>query len=230
MNTNTDVDVYISVASIGMVLYINRRAQDMNEHQQRLSPAPASEMGNGVLNTPPAAGELDSAQIVVNHTARESELLSGDHDNRSNNTRTDFPPLLTVLRRTHGDHVELAPQIFHEMPALQTPAGHHRTPGHIPSTYGAASTSPNQSVTRNIVRQQDPGAVELEGMGTTQAFRNAPPLIELPGETDSEDTELQLPTPGSILRGTARISTQKSKRKSWYRKLQDFIQRRESRK
>ncbi|KAF8474110.1 hypothetical protein BDZ91DRAFT_713362 [Kalaharituber pfeilii] len=221
MNTNTDVDVYINVASIGMVLYINRRAQGMNEHQQRPNPAPASE----ILNTPPAAEGLDSEQIILNHIAPESELLSGDHDNRSHNPRVDFSPLLTVLRRTHGDHVELAPQIFHEMPALQTPAGRHRTPGHIPSTYGAASTSSNQSVTRNIVRLQDPGAVELEGMGTTQAFRNAPPLIELPGKTDSEDTELQLPTPGSIPRGTSRINTQKPKRKSWYRKLQDFIRR-----
>ncbi|KAF8474130.1 hypothetical protein BDZ91DRAFT_713511 [Kalaharituber pfeilii] len=195
MNTNTDVDVYISVASIGM----------------RLSPAPASEMGNEVLNTPPAAGELDSAQIVLNHTARESELLSGDHGNRSHNPRADFSPLLT-------------------MPALQTPANRHPTPGHIPPIYGVASMSPNQSMNRNIVRQEDPEAVELEGMRTTQASGNAPPLIELPGETDSEDTELQLPTSGSILRGTARLSTQKPKRKSWYRKLHDFIRRRQSRK
>ncbi|KAF8474116.1 hypothetical protein BDZ91DRAFT_713387 [Kalaharituber pfeilii] len=137
---------------------------------------------------------------------------------------TNFPPLPTV-RRTH------APHVFHEMPTLQNPSSYRDASGHTPLTYGAALRSPNQSVNSDMVGQQEP--VELMGVDSTQACGNAMSPVELPAEMNSQDTELQLLTAGSIDGGTAnntRKTKLKTKPKTWYRKLYNLIWRHKSRK
>ncbi|KAF8474106.1 hypothetical protein BDZ91DRAFT_713354 [Kalaharituber pfeilii] len=230
MNSNDDPDMYISIArdfSMGMVLVLlclHRIAQDMNERQQHPTNIPATEMArNEALNTP-AAVDVNLQPNIPNHATPELEILSGIHGNRSGNPPTNFPPLPTV-RRTH------APHVFHEMPTLQNPSSYRDAPGHTSLTYGAALRSPNQSVNSDMVGQQEP--VELMGVDSTQACGNAMSPVELPAEMNSQDTELQLLTAGSIDGGTANNTGKtklKTKPKTWYRKLHNLIWRHKSRK
>ncbi|KAF8474126.1 hypothetical protein BDZ91DRAFT_713500 [Kalaharituber pfeilii] len=232
MNSNDDPDMYISIArdfSIGMVLVLlclHRIAQDMNERQQRPTPTPP-EMGNEVLNASVGAEELDPQPNTPTHATPEPEILSGVHGNRSQNPRTNCPPLPTVLR-THGNHAYLAPHVFHEMPAPQNPRGHQDAPGHIPSTY-VALRSPNESVNRDMVSQQEPA--ELTGVESTQGCGNTMPPVELPSETNSQDTKIQVLMRGSIpgeTAGDTRKTKLKTKLKTSYQKLHHFLRQRKS--
>ncbi|KAF8474125.1 hypothetical protein BDZ91DRAFT_759442 [Kalaharituber pfeilii] len=234
MNANDDPDMYIGVArdfSIGMVLVLlclHSIAQNMNGRQQRPNPTPASapEMGHEVHNAPAGAEELDPQPNIPNHGTPEPEIRSGNHDNTRRNPHTNLS-LLQPLLQAHGGHAEVAPHIFHEMPALPNPTIHHHTPGQPPFAYGTILETANQSMNRDIASEQGP--VEVTGVRSIQACGNATLLVELPPETNSDDTELQLLAPGTIPRGTG-SNMWKTKRKVWYQKVQNFVLRRKSRK
>ncbi|KAF8474099.1 hypothetical protein BDZ91DRAFT_759423 [Kalaharituber pfeilii] len=221
--------MYISIArefSIGMVLVLSclhRIAQGMNEYQQQLTPtpAPAPEMGNEVPNAPAGAEELDSTPNIRHHATPELEILSRDQDNTRWNLRTNLSLLQSVLQ-AYGGHAEVAPRIFHEMPALEIPRSHHHTQHQALFPSDTTLRSAYQSMNRDIASEQAP--VELRGVGGIQACGNATLLVELPSEMDSHDSELQLLAPGTIPRGTV-SDMWKSKRKVWYQKVQNFVLR-----
>ncbi|KAF8474108.1 hypothetical protein BDZ91DRAFT_789716 [Kalaharituber pfeilii] len=233
MSSNDDPNVYINIArdfSIGMVLVLlclNRIAQDMNEHHQRQTRT--QEMGNEVPNTPAAsgvpAGELNPERVIPNLAAQEQEIRFGGHNTARRYPHPTFSPVQAALRG-QGD-AELAPYILHEMSASHNLTNHHRTSDYIPSMRGAVLRSRGQSLASDMVIRQSP--VELMGVERIQAYGSAAVPVELSTETHSENTERQLPTSRSYAGGNTN-NTKKIKRKSWYRKLQNIVHRRESQK